>query len=136
MGWINRELAITAALEEEVDNLFGEEYLTRLGCAIQRMVEIEAKEYLGMEEPNSENVGEIIHYWRSYRRLTRFRTEKVLRDLLDTTWIFAYQMNMCDPTEKEMRYVADRIKGEILLFDEFITRRELGGVYDGKKTES
>jgi hypothetical protein len=119
-------------LVEKVDQLYGEEFFFNFLNNVQRIVEIEAVEYLGISGPKTKSLGEQIGYIRSFRKLQRFRTEESLRALLDVTWLMAYGVNNDQPGKKEIDYAVSTIRQGLVLDDDFKIRRSLHKKYYGE----
>jgi hypothetical protein len=131
-NWFKRELEIEEALEERIDTLFGEDFLYRLSNVVDRIVEIETSEYLGLKKPSSTDVM-MIDYVRVCRGLRRFRMEESCRILLEVDWLLAFQKTEGNPQEADLRDVAQVIKDQIVDLDDFGIRRSLDRRYYGEK---
>ncbi|VVB79300.1 Uncharacterised protein [uncultured archaeon] len=131
-GWFKREVEIEAALEERVDELFGEDFLFSVDRITERVVTIELLDYLGIEEPSKDDVGAQIDYVRTRRRLKRFRKEETFRLLLEANWLLAYRKNGEDPTEEDLRSNAQILKKALIEVDEFEIRKDLDKKYGGE----
>lgn len=130
--WFKREAEIEEALEERIDELFGEDFLFRMDAIIERGIRIEIKDYLNIDEPSRGDLGGQIAYFRAYRRLKRLRKEEDYRRLLEAAWVVAYKKVGDDPAEEDLMYAAQMIKNHLVELDEFEIRKQLDKRYNGK----